>query len=722
MARSASYFQLRGRWDDARARAAEKLLAGVEGVIDAEMNAQVGKGFVRYDAHRADPLEILQLLQDHGYDVSLTFDPGRARDEDLQERTLLQFITAAAFGMQVMLIYLVRLYPLYNARQFDAPDVRSLQYLVWALATPVLFYGGLSFWQGTWRALRKGRANMDTLVLLGTLSAYSYSAYISLTGKGEAYFDSVAMITAFIMFGRYLEAIGKTRARKDIRALMRLQPDRAWLLTRGDPENVSARSLKPGDVVLVKPGERVPADGVILEGGAAVDESLLTGESAPVEKREGDPAYAGSIVTDAALSLRIEKPPAATRLALIAREVERAASARAPVQRLVDRVSQYFTIGVVGAAATTYAAWAHAGTSPSASLLVAVAVLVVACPCALGLATPLALAVTLGKVTRSGVLVRDPVGLEAAALIGRMVLDKTGTLTEGRMSLAAAAPAPGSGTSGEDVLCRAASVERFSEHPLARAITDACPRTVPATSFRMERGRGAAARLEGEDVETRVGTRDFVGGEVGGDLEDSAAEHAARGASVVWVARGGDVLGYLALEDRPAASSARALEQLRDEGVTATILSGDSPAAAGAVASELGIGEFEGGRSPSEKAARIAEWQKGGGRVGMVGDGVNDAPALAQADLSITVAGGTEVAGATSDVVLMRSDLTLVPELVRAARRTRLIIRQNLWWAFAYNAVAVPLAASGRIRPVIAAVAMAASSLIVVANSLRLRR
>jgi heavy metal translocating P-type ATPase len=720
-----AHFAVKGMYCAGCAAAAQEVLRRQQGVKSADVNFASELGRIDYDPKQVDPAEVLRKLDRLGYKARLLSDPRELKAEKQQERLLIQLIVSAAFGMQVMLLYLVQLYPRYAAGEFDQPDVRNLQYLVWALATPILFVGGWSFLQGAWRALMARTASMDTLVALGTLSAYSYSAYVTLAGGGEVYFDSVAMITTFILLGRYLEKIGGRQARKDIRHLLQLQPDRAWRREEDDWQEVQASALAKDDMILVKPGERVPADADVLEGEAAVDESLLTGESAPVNKGRGDSLFAGTVVTDEALVARVTRPAEEGRLAQITHLVEQTLNTKPPIQRLADRASAYFAFGILGAAVLTFACWwLLAGRPPAQALLTAVAVLVVACPCALGLATPLALAITLGRTSREGILVRNPVALETAATVGRIVLDKTGTLTQGKLSVTAVAVTEGGERSADELLCLAAAVEQYSEHPVAKAIVAACPQSLTrAEGFKVTRGQGASAQLVGgKGGRLKVGSARFLAVNGKSSLNDKARARANQGETVVWVGTEDTLAGFVALRDKPDPTAVEALRQLSDEGMRAVMLSGDSPATTAAIATELGLEEYEGETSPQEKAKHIKAWQEAGEKVAMIGDGVNDAPALAQADLSITAAGGTDVAGETSDVVLTRHDLTLIPWFIRLSRRTRRIIRENLGWAFAYNLVAVPLAALGVISPVIAAAAMATSSLLVVGNSLRLRR
>ena len=723
--RETAYFTVDGMWCPMCASAAERVLTHAKGVRGADVNFALGRGRVEFDPTRVSPDELLHRIQRLGYRAQVTSDSGSQAEDRHEEGLLIQVLVALAFGMQVMVLYLVRLYGLYETGQAGSVDARTLGLLVWALSTPVLLYSGQTFLRGAWNGIVARTANMDTLVALGTLSAYTYSAFAVLTSR-PTYFDSVTMIIQFVMIGRYLEAIGGARARKDVRALLELQPERAWRLDGdGAPAEVRAAELVPGDRIVVRTGERVPADVEVLDGEGAADESMLTGESTLATKRAGDTLWAGTLLAEGPLTARVERGIGETRLASIRSLVVRTLSQKAPVERLADKASAWLTLGILGAAVATFAGWMLLGADAPRALLAAVAVLVVACPCALGLATPLAISVALGRATRAGVLVRVPAALETATTVSRVAFDKTGTLTAGRLELVGITALRGAGVSDEELACLVAGAERYSEHPLGRTLATACASPAAVTGIRTVAGMGVQGTTP-DGREVRVGAERFMPEPVPADRaevdEDSSVEGAgdAIAETRVWISLDGRVAGVAILRDTVAEGAASALAELRGQGRATVLLSGDSAGTTATVARALGLAEYRGRLTPEEKAEAIAVWQAAGERVAMVGDGINDAPALAQADIAMTVAGGTDVAGETSDVVLARRDLRLVPYFLRLSHATRRITRENLAWALAYNAVAVPLAATGRISPAIAAAAMAVSSLIVVGNSLRL--
>ena len=504
---------------------------------------------------------------------------------------------------------------------------------------------------------------------------------------------------------------------------MHLQPDKAWRRDGDEWQSVQAQELKAGDVILIKPGEHVPADAEILDGQAAVNEALLTGESTPVEKTIGETLYAGTVVTDSAITGRVTQPAQETRLAQITQLVEETLSAKPPIQRMADKASTYFAFGILAVAIMTALGWWLIGHAPSQALLAAVAVLVVACPCALGLATPLAMTVVLGRTTRVGILLRNPTILETATKVQRVAFDKTGTITRGLVSVVDVVTVSAGGYDRNELLRLAAAVEQYSEHPLAKAILEANHEEIPESGeFEMERGLGVSARVgEPGSPRVRIGSDRFLQVDESSPIVESAEEYLRRGETLIWVGKQEQLLGFIALSDTPNPSAMEAIHQLDELDIRTTLLSGDNPNTTQAIAGKVGIADYAGSLLPEEKAKRISSWQDEDEFVMMIGDGVNDAPSLAQANVSLAMASGTDIAGETSDAILTNADLTLIPWLIGLSKRTRRIILENLGWAFAYNLVAVPLAAFGIISPVIAAIAMAASSLLVVGNSLRLR-
>jgi Cu+-exporting ATPase len=715
--RATTFFTVEGMWCAMCAHIVERVLRQDEGVFDAQVSFAAGRGRIDYDPRVTDVKELVHRVERLGYFPAVEGGPEADAAGRAEERVLTQVLVAFAFGMQEMVLYIVRLYAAYGAGDYSSSPVRVLQLLALLLAVPALFYGGMTFLRGAWHELRAGRPGMDTLVALGTLSAFGYSTWATIVGGHPTYFDSVVMIVQFVILGRYIEMAGGARARKDVRGLMELQPERAWVLgPSGAIHEMPSSRLEPGHTIVVKPGERVPADATVTEGSGHADESMLTGESATVPKHDGDIVWAGTLVVQGALTARVDNAVEASRLSAIRTLVETTLSTRAPAERLADKVSLYLTFGVITLALVTCGGWLAAGAGLSRAVITAVAVLVVACPCALGLATPLAVSVALGDAARMGVLVRNGAALENAGRTSVVAFDKTGTVTLGRLEVSGSA-----GLALPELLRVAAAVEQYSEHPLASAIVAAAATPDAARDFESAPGRGASAVL-GDGTRAVVGRLDLMPNPPEPRFLDEAGVHAANGETVVWVARDRAVIGFLALRDELDPHARRAVELLRDRGLGPMLLSGDSEETTRAVATELGIASHTARLTPEMKADLIARLQSEGARVAMVGDGVNDAPALARADLSVTVAGGSDIAGHTSDVVLNRDDLTLVPWFISASEGTRRVIRQNLGWALAYNVVALPLAAFGLVTPAIAAIAMASSSVLVVGNSLRLRR
>jgi Cu+-exporting ATPase len=583
-----------------------------------------------------------------------------------------------------------------------------------ALAAPVQFVLGARFYATGWRALRDGSGNMDLLVALGTSAAFGLSLFELWRGQEHAlYFESAAVVITLVLVGKWLEARAKRGTGEAIRALARLQPETARVLREGAEQELPIAALRVGDLVRVRPGERLPVDGVVTQGHSAVDEALITGESLPVAKAEGDAVTGGAVNGEGLLTVRCTALGAESRLARIARFVEDAQGAKPPIQQLVDRVSAVFVPVVVGLALLTLLGWGFARGDWAQALLHAVAVLVIACPCALGLATPAALMAGMGAAARHGILIKDAQALELARGLDVVAFDKTGTLTEGRPRLVAhSAP-----------LALAATLQAGSEHPLARAVCDAAPGVPPAQALQAVPGRGVRGEVDGQPL--ALGSTAWLAS-LGVALPDEAAAEAQRrqGHSLSWLAQLGEaprVLGWLAFGDEIKPAAAEAVAALHALGVRTVLISGDHRAAAEAVAHRLGITEVHAEVLPEDKARVVAQL-RGAGRVGMVGDGLNDAPALAAADVGLAMSTGTEVAMAAAGITLMRGDPRLVAAAIELSRRTVAKIRQNLFWAMAYNVVGIPLAALGLLSPVFAGAAMALSSVSVVCNALLLTR
>ncbi len=588
------------------------------------------------------------------------------------------------------------------------------------LATPVQFVVGWRFHRGAVAALRNRAPNMDVLVSLGTWAAFLLSVADLLTG-GPLYFESAAAVIVLVRLGKALEARARRRTGAALRALEALRPATAFRLADGQETDVPIAALRVGDLVAVPPGERIPVDGIVRAGESEADESLLTGESRPVAKAPGGHVVAGSLNGAGRLEIETTSLAGETMLARIVRLVEDAQAAKPPIQQVVDRVSAVFVPTVLAIAALAFTAWLLLGAPLTFALVAAAAVLVVACPCALGLATPAAIVAGTGAAARAGILIADPAVLDAARGIRVVAFDKTGTLTEGRPRLVAAIPAEG--VTEQELLSTAAAIEGNATHPLARAIRDAANGlAIPqAADLRALPGRGAEARVGGRRL--ALGSERLLA-ESGADahaLADAAARHAS--ASLAWLVAPEEqhVLGLLAFADTPREGAREAVAELHRQGFHVAMLSGDHEDAARAVATTLGIEDVRAGLLPAEKLAAISDLRKLG-PVAMVGDGVNDAPALAAADLGIAVAGGSEAALHAAGITLLRADPRLVPAALTIARRTARTIRQGLFWAFAYNVVALPFAAMGLLSPMIAGGAMAASSVSVVLNALRLRR
>jgi Cu+-exporting ATPase len=682
----------------------EKKLNRLDGVI-ATVNYATEKARASVPAGTS-AADLIAVVERTGYTARepRTEPAGPAAPADpLRTRLLI----SAALSLPVIILAMV------PAWQFT-----YWQWLSLTLAAPVVVYGGWPFHRSAFVNLRHGAATMDTLVSLGTLAAFGWSLWALFLGDagmpgmthpftlragtdGDAiYLEAAAGVTTFLLAGRYAEARAKRRAGDALRSLLALG---ARTVTLAGGREIPVERLQPGDLFQVRPGEKIATDGVVHDGASAIDQSLLTGESVPVEVAAGDAVTGGTVNSGGRLVVRATRVGADTQLAQMARLVEAAQDGKAAVQRLADRISGVFVPVVIALSVATLGYWLGTGAGATAAFTAAVAVLIIACPCALGLATPTALLVGTGRGAQLGILIRGVEALESTRRVDTIVLDKTGTVTTGSMAVSSVLPEPGQ--DADEVLRWAGAVEAASEHPLGRAIARAAAAGAelpPVRDFRATAGVGVRGVVEGREVEVARGS---------GDTAETWVE----------VRVDGTLRGRLALADAVRPSSAAAVRGLRALGLDPVLVTGDAPAVAEAVAAQVGISEVVAGALPAEKVDVVKRLQARGRAVAMVGDGVNDAAALAQADLGVAMGAGTDVAMEASDLTLMRSDLTSAVDAVRLARRTVTIIRGNLFWAFAYNIAALPLAAAGLLNPMIAGAAMALSSIFVVANSLRLR-
>lgn len=582
------------------------------------------------------------------------------------------------------------------------------------LATPVQFWIGWRFYDGAYKALRGGGANMDVLVALGTSMAWGFSAIVTVLGLDQhVYFEAGAAVITLVLLGKLLEARAKARTSEAIEALIRLQPRTARLERDGQLVEVPVDALMPGDVFIVRPGEAVPVDGEVVSGDSSVNEAMLTGESMPVKKHPGDKVFAATANGEGMLRCRATGVGEHTLLAGIIRLVGEAQGSKAPVQRLADRISAVFVPAVCIVALAAFAGWwLHSGILAEA-LVNAVAVLVIACPCALGLATPTAIMVGTGQGAKGGILVKNAEALEKAEKISVLALDKTGTLTLGEPQVTDVVPRA---LAADEALRLAAALEQGSEHPLARAVlAKIAGQVLPAVEgFVARPGQGVDGMVEGRAL--RLGSPDWIGA-----ADGEIARLQGEGKTVVVLAEGSEVLAFIAIADPLRPTSRAAVERLKAKGIRLVMLTGDNPVTAAAIAHQAGIDEFRAGVLPGDKAAAVAELKAGGQRVAMVGDGINDAPALAAADVSFAIGAGSDAAIEAADLTLIRNDLSGVADAIDLSAATLGKIRQNLFFAFIYNVLGIPLAAMGLLNPVIAGGAMALSSVSVVSNSLLLR-
>ncbi len=713
-------------------RRVEKALARASGVTSASVNYATHQATVLHSPSTAVE-ELLQAVDAAGYAATAPQNDGQDPHAAGEHAEHLRLESARELaGMRVNLAVSATLtLPLFLISMAWHPRPEWANWVLLALATPVIFGCGRQFFKVAAKALRHGTTTMDTLVAMGSGAAWSYSTYalIAFRGHGHTqsehiYFETGAVIVTLILLGRFLEARAKVRMSDSIRKLMSLAPKVAAVIQAdGSEREVSVEMLRVGQILRVRPGESIAVDGIVLEGESFVDESMVTGEPVPVGKRAGDPVTGGTVNERGSFTFRAEKVGADTMLAHIAKMVQHAQGSKAPLQGLADKVSSFFVPIVIGIAAMTAAYYVMTGRGLDSGLLSAVAVLVIACPCALGLATPTALMVGTGRGAELGILIKNGESLERAGGIKTVLLDKTGTLTEGRPRLTDVATF--GDWSEEEALVFSASLESASEHPVARAVVAAAQAKelslVPPTDFVAVRGLGIQGFVGGcKGHAGSLALMEQHGVLVPDEAKRTLGRWEGEGKTAFLVARGSD-LAILAVADAVAPHSVDAIQQLTALGITAVMITGDNVATAKVVAHQVGINTVQAQVLPADKATFVERYQQEG-TTAMVGDGINDAPALAQADIGIAMGSGTDVAIETADISLLRSDLRGVPQAIRLARATVRTIRGNLFWAFVYNVVMIPLAAAGLLSPMIAAGAMACSSVSVVLNSLRLRR
>ncbi|MCM3291608.1 heavy metal translocating P-type ATPase [Paenibacillus sp. MER 180] len=711
----------------------EKGLSRMQGVQTAAVNLATETAKVTYIGLKQE--DILTKISQLGYTGRLKKEEGESVQESPTQRNMRRlrntFLVSALLSIPL-------LWSMVGHFSFTSwiwvPEWFMHPWVQMVLAAPVQFIIGARFYVGAFKALRSGSANMDVLVALGTTSAYVYSVYLAWQWQigelhhPEMYFETSAVLITLILLGKWLEASAKGRSSQAIRALMGLRAKTATVVRDGEQVEVPVEDVASGDLVLVRPGEKVPVDGIVVSGISTVDESMLTGESVPVEKQAGDNVYGATVNAQGAFTMRATQVGSETALSQIIKIVEEAQGSKAPIQRIADKISGIFVPIVVGIAVLVFLIWYFAVEPGNFGVALSrtIAVLVIACPCALGLATPTSIMAGTGRAAEYGVLFRGGEHLEGAYRVQTVVLDKTGTVTEGAPSLTDVVLHDGNEVEKTELLTLLASAEKQSEHPLAQAIVKGLSEqgisTVEPDSFRAEPGYGIAAEVNGHQI--IVGTRRWMekNGVASADAEEALQDMEQAGKTAMLIAVDGSWKGIVAVADQVKASSKKAIERLHQMGIRVVMMTGDNTRTARAIASQVGIDDVFAEVLPEQKAQHVRELQQRGSVVAMVGDGINDAPALAAADIGFAIGTGTDVAMETAGVTLMRGDLNGIADAMEMSRRTMRNIKQNLFWALVYNTIGIPIAAIGLLAPWLAGAAMAFSSVSVVLNALRLQR
>lgn len=724
----------------------EKSIAKLEGVDKVTVNLATEKASVTFDPEITNLGALRQVIEETGYEVldierKDTVDTDRLRREKERHTLLVKFIVAAAFGLPLLYFAMV---PMVSWWPFPIPqELHPMEYplrfalLQMFLTIPVLI-AGHRFYTVGFKALWQRSPNMDSLVAIGTSAAVIFSLYnTSQIYEGNhmavesLYYETAGIIIALILLGKYLESVSKGKTSEAIKKLMELAPKMATVLRNGEELMIPVEDVSVGDIILVRPGEKIPVDGVVESGNTSIDESMLTGESMPVDKKDGDRVFAASLNVNGSITFRATKVGSDTALAQIIRLVEEAQGSKAPIAKMADIVSGYFVPIVCGIALLAFIAWMISGQTLAFSLTVFISILVIACPCALGLATPTAIMVGTGKGAENGILIKGGEALEMAHKIQTIVFDKTGTITQGKPAVTDVIPKDG--FSEESLLRIAASAENASEHPLGQAIVrEAASRQLPLLAvdqFLAVPGHGIEVLVEGKQVLAGNQKMMLERSISLNDMNDASDRLAEQGKTPMYIAVDGALAGIIAVADIVKESSANAIRVLKEMGIEVAMITGDNQKTAHAIATQVGIDRILAEVLPGEKASEIKKLQADGRRVAMVGDGINDAPALAQSDIGIAIGSGTDVAMESADIVLMRNDLMDVATAIRLSKSTIRNIKQNLFWAFGYNVAGIPVAAGvlylfggPLLNPIFAAAAMAFSSVSVVTNALRLKR